>query len=591
MALRPANVLLEALRAAGRRRMLVAVLALVSLGAAFGLARGLAGPHVGGVVTTVARVQVGHPLPAQTTISFDLVLRTREAALTAYVSGLFERGSPDYEHYLTPAEFGARFGLRASALAALQRRLRTLGVSVLGGYPQRTALRVQASAATLRRTLGIEMRSFRTTSGTLYRAPVGAPAPPPTLASWVVAFSGLSTRPIARTNFLPTAAGPAMRPQDVRGAYDLYPLYQSGIEGAGQTIDILSIDGFNPTGFERYSAEMGLSTTPPKIVTLEKADLNDQSGESSLDTEVIHAIAPQAKIIDYQLDFQDLADAINQVVASHNATIVSSSFGACDTTTADPAALALGSGFRKDVNSALLAAAATGMTFVFSTGDNGGYQCYAFDPKDHNVTVEFPSDSPYVLAVGGTVLSINNNEQYAGETAWGDPATTQGGGGGVNPDDAAPSWQSAVAVPSIAHGHRATPDVSAAAGADSSWWTNNGSGSSSGDGWGGSYGTSASAPFWAASLLLVTEFMKKEGVGPLCFATPLLYQVAEQSWKYPPFHDVTSGNNLVYNAVSGWDFATGWGSPDVADLAADTALYRHSHPLPAGSHACAAAPR
>ena len=51
--------------------------------------------------------------------------------MAAYVRGLFERGSPDYEHYLTPTEFGARFGLRTSALAALGRRLQSLGVSVL----------------------------------------------------------------------------------------------------------------------------------------------------------------------------------------------------------------------------------------------------------------------------------------------------------------------------------------------------------------------------------------------------------------------------------------------------------------------------
>jgi len=56
---------------------------------------------------------------------------------------------------------------------------------------------------------------------------------------------------------------------------------------------------------------------------------------------------------------------------------------------------------------------------------------------------------------------------------------------------------------------------------------------------------------------------------------------------YEPFHDVTLGGNRYYDATPGWDFATGWGSPDVYNLATAAVAYRQAHPLPSGANACA----
>jgi len=576
-----------AVSARGRRRLAtaLAVASAVGVGAAFAPGGGPAPGLHGGARARVALAAVsapgrGTPLPGTRRVTFDLVLRVDTHARDVFLRRLFEAGAPGYERYLTPAQFGRRFGLRPAAQRALVRRLSALGLRVQRTYPQRTSLSVTASAATVRRVFGVVLRSYRLAGVAPYHAPDRTPGVPATLGRWVTGVAGLSTRAIARTDYLPAASGGALRPTDVRSAYDVLPLYQVGVRGAGQTIDVISLDNYSAAGFKRFSQVAGLPTTPPKIVTLEKPQINDGAGESSLDLEVIHQIAPQARIVDYQVAFQDLPDAINRIVARHDATIVSSSFGTCDTTGADPSSLALPASLRRDTENALSAAVATGMTFVFSTGDAGAYQCSREDPSDHRVSVEFPSDAPYTLAVGGTVLSIDNAENYAGESAWGDAASIAGGGGGLNPYDRAPSWQSAVGVPGVSTGARQSPDVSAAAGAGSPWYVNNGS--SQGGGWITAYGTSAAAPFWAASLVLVQGFLTQHHLGPLCFATPLIYDVAEGSWRYPPFHDVTSGSNLYYEAGPGWDFATGWGSPDLASLAADTASYRHDHPLPAG---------
>jgi len=80
-------------------------------------------------------------------------------------------------------------------------------------------------------------------------------------------------------------------------------------------------------------------------------------------------------------------------------------------------------------------------------------------------------------------------------------------------------------------------------------------------------GTSAAAPFWAAAAILVNQY-----VGKRVISGPRLYQLASQAQTYPPFHDITSGNNLYYPATGGYDLATGLGTPDIFNLARDLAV-------------------
>lgn len=80
-------------------------------------------------------------------------------------------------------------------------------------------------------------------------------------------------------------------------------------------------------------------------------------------------------------------------------------------------------------------------------------------------------------------------------------------------------------------------------------------------------GTSAAAPFWAASMILVRQLAEEEGVGPLGTLGPTLYELAAQQADPPLFHDVELGGNLRDDAGPGWDAATGLGSPDVTALA------------------------
>jgi len=80
-------------------------------------------------------------------------------------------------------------------------------------------------------------------------------------------------------------------------------------------------------------------------------------------------------------------------------------------------------------------------------------------------------------------------------------------------------------------------------------------------------GTSASAPFWAASMALTLQLAQREGIARLGTLNPTLYQIAAEAAPGALFHDIIRGGNLLHQATPGWDYSTGWGSPRVAPLA------------------------
>ena len=123
-------------------------------------------------------------------------------------------------------------------------------------------------------------------------------------------------------------------------------------------------------------------------------------------------------------------------------------------------------------------------------------------------------------------------------------------------------------VPGVA-AHRGVPDVSADADQDT--------GLAAVLVTGGNFvigpavGTSASAPFWAAIVALADQYAGRH----LGFINPAIYQIGRSAQYHRAFHDITKGNNTVrdgsvtvkgFNATTGWDPATGWGSPDAQVL-------------------------
>ncbi len=524
------------------------------------------------------------PVGPSETVTFALALKmSQDGAVEQYLEDLYNPASPSYRHFLTAAEFGARFGLPLTRIEGVREWATAQGFRVLGSYDQRTAIRVQASAAQLADVFGVHLGSFLDpSSGTTFHAPLNAEQVPAAISDAVEGLSGLDTRPMrsAARQLVgtPTAAVPdsGLGPVDLAKAYDTIPLYEAGLLGDGQTIAIVSFDTFTQSDIDTYDREFGIDGPAVKRVAVGKklTTPGDGTVEVALDIEVVRAVAPHAQILNFEAEngTVDHADVIDAIVQDGRADIVTDSWGKCDVDEA------FGAGSRAHGLRALQAAAAAGISVFIASGDHGAFDCWSFDPSDHREAVDFPSASPYSISVGGTQLSVRTDGTYLSEAGWEDYLSTGGSGGGNNPTEKRPSWQVGPGVINeFSNGKRQSPDVSASAAVDSAYQIYSTT-PDHGSGWSHVYGTSAAAPFWAASMLLVRQLAEQQGVGPLGFVNPMLYALANSDQRDALFHDVTRGGNLQYPAGPGWDYATGLGSPDVTALAGAIVTYLRDHP-------------
>ncbi len=256
--------------------------------------------------------------------------------------------------------------------------------------------------------------------------------------------------------------------------------------------------------------------------------------------------------------------AIDAIVADGRAQIVSVSYGKCYA----PGYVSLAE--VQEAQASLQKAATAGVSLFAASGDWGAFSCHAFDKTDPQVSTFFPACTNNVVSVGGTNLEVRDDGSYLRETGWEDYLTTSGTGGGVSvvtgpdgPLETLPDFQVGVAGVDQIDG-RSCPDVAAAADSDTGYLLFYSDPETDVADWKMVGGTSGAAPFWAGVMALVQQQVNAAGIEKLGFVTPLLYQVAQQ---HPEaFHDVARGGNLVDVAGSGWDRATGLGSPDVAVL-------------------------
>jgi subtilase family serine protease len=511
-----------------------------------------------------------HPSPTgrlspSTPISFTLELRSAHGRrLQRALNAVEDPGSKHFRSFIDARSFGARFGLPRSSLAQLKATLRRDGLTIAAGYPQRTALTVRGSAASVGRLLGVHFVTYRDGTGDRWHAPNGRPRLPLTLRRFVSSVTGLSSRPV----FHPAEGVPlgGLTPTTVADAYDIAALHSAGFLGQGMKIAIVSFSDYDHSDPSVFDQRYGLSGPAPQVIGVDGgADSDAGADEANLDIDVVKMIAPDAQILFYEApgSASSYPDMINRIVADHQVSIISSSWGSCERQT--------GSSVVSANEQALKAATAAGISMFVASGDSGAYDCQRSDLADHQLTVDSPAASAYAVAVGGTRLNISPSGAYESESGWDDPLSNAGGGGGYTTLDARPSWQSGPGV-NTSVDKRGVPDVSADANQSTGWSTYDGGN------WGEAGGTSAATPFWAASMLLVQQYANSHHAGRIGFVDPILYAMAKGGQPYPPFHDVTAGSNRYYAARAGWDPATGLGSPNVYNLARDMAAYLQHHP-------------
>ena len=492
---------------------------------------------------------------ADTEVVLNFSLKTRQSRRLA---ALLASGQT-----VTPSQYQAEFGPDPVLVQAAISYLAGAGVAATW-HPGSTLIEADGPAPAVGAVLRVDIERYRLADGTVFYATLDPPFLTSPLAAVVTGVSGLDD--YRRTRGYAVHPG-GMKAADVLAFYNLNPLRSRGLDGTGQTIlfpEIESLPKNNVDDLDKFAKEFGLPPFDPLLTV--KHDSNwgtpqKPEGEAVLDLEIAHEVAPNAKLVVYTAgpQFVFLDRAFDQMVTDNLGSVISESLGICEPETS--------SGHRNLYSSIEDRAVAQGMSHFVASGDNGAYTC----GEDQDPAASFPATLPTVTAVGGTSVFESTTGAYFKEAVWGSPIDETGTGGGPSQIYPIPDWQKAV-EDANGHGFRQVPDVAADADPITGFHIVFGGEDTQAG------GTSAATPLWAATVALIDQDLKKKGLRQAGFANPAIYWMGANQTKLPanPFHDVTVGNNLAYNAAAGWDFTTGWGSMDADALDAAWVTYVRS---------------
>jgi subtilase family serine protease len=382
-------------------------------------------------------------------------------------------------------------------------------------------------------------------------------------------------------------------PAQLQQAYGLNALYSRGITGKGATIVIVEPYGSPTIASDLRAFDRAENVpNPPSLRIIRPAgkvphynpgnpDMVGWAGETTLDVEYAHAIAPGAKILLVETPgggrsgtaaLSPVLTAEKYVIRHHLGDVISQSFGITEQD--------IGSAAIRSLRGAYTAAYANHVTVLAASGDTGaaGLEASQTSYYTHAVT-SWPASDPLVTAVGGTHLDLDSSgNRNSADTVWNDTYSKNanqlvngsngpnplGTGGGKSAVFARPSYQSKVR--GITGGHRGLPDISmsaACSGAVNLYQTFGGQP----PGWYAACGTSESSPLFAGIVALADQVAGHR----LGLINPALYRLASQH--APGLVSVRSGNNTVsfrqggkrhtvrgYGARAGYNLATGVGT-------------------------------
>jgi subtilase family serine protease len=340
-------------------------------------------------------------------------------------------------------------------------------------------------------------------------------------------------------------------PAQIQTAYGFNQItYDNGTvqgNGAGQTIALIEVDNdltLN-TDLMNFDAAFSLpnpgsgwslTVTGQNGINLPNAPAEGvENAETALDVEWAHALAPAANILVVEANSSDnsnLYPAIYYAQSVKGVSVVSMSYTGGESSNDTNA----------DASVYVTPAGHTGITYVAASGDSG--------------TISHPSNSPSVVGVGGTSLTLGTNNTIASETAW------SGSGGGYSSVESEPAYQLAVQNTGL----RSTPDVSFDADPNTGFdlfYNGNSQAITVG-------GTSAGAPAWAALFAIADQGRALNGLDTLDSSSdtlPMLYSLYDTPLYDSAFNDITTGGNSGYSATTGYDAVTGLGTPKANFLA------------------------
>jgi len=581
----------------------VVVLAVVSKGFAqqSALKNRVAGPILDSDVVTMlgnvhpqarAENDRGLVVPETRLDRMVLVLQPSEKQqreLDALTEAQQQHDSPLYHQWLTPAEYGARFGVSSSDLARITGWLSSHGFAVEPLPAGRRLVLFSGTAEQVADTFHTEIHRYAV-NGVMHIANSQDPQIPVALAPVVAGV--LSMHDFRRAS----ASHPARQiasPQNTQGGthylfpadyatiYNLSPLYAAGKNGAGTSIAIVGRSNINLSDVSSFRSTSGLIVNQPTVI-LDGSNPGLVSGdqdESTLDVEWSGAVAPAAAVkfvVAASTSSSDGVDLSAQyIVNNKTATVMSTSYGSCEAY--------MGSGEMAFYNNLWQQAASEGISSFVSSGDSGAAGCNGgSSSKGSMAGVNGLCSSPYSTCVGGTEFNEGSGSywsatngtggasalSYIPEKVWNESASDGGSGlwssgGGVSQYFTQPAWQKGISGAN-SNGMRAVPDVALTAASHDGYLI------CEGGSWYVIAGTSAASPSMAGIMALVIQKQGGAGQGN---ANPALYSMLGASSN--PFHATPSGNNSVPGVngfiASGasYNLATGLGSVDANLLATE----------------------
>jgi subtilase family serine protease len=347
----------------------------------------------------------------------------QEQALEQFLKDAHTAGSASYHQWLTPDEFGKRFGPADSDIAAVTAWLESQGLTVNKVHPGRLAIEFSGNAGQLTAAFHMEIHRYSIADETHY-ANASDPQIPSALAAVVGGVSPMNSfraqsmiRVQGKTSYNKKthAAQPEwtypiggvtpvyeLAPADFAVQYDLGPVYAAGTTGTGVSIGILSASNIDLSLVQAYQSLFSLpANLPTVVVDGNDPGQNDAATEAYLDVEQSGAVAPGAQVVLYTSDGTVLTDPLLtsglRALEDNQVSVISMSYAVCEA--------ALGASGNAAWAQIWQEAAAQGITGFVSSGDAGSAGCDDFDTEqfaEGGLAVNGYGSTPYNVSMGGT---------------------------------------------------------------------------------------------------------------------------------------------------------------------------------------------
>ena len=507
-------------------------------------------------------LQPTNRLPAtnQMNLAIGLPLRN-QAALDKLLAEIYDPASTNYHRYLTPEQFTAQFGPTEQDYQSLITFAKTNGLTVTATYPNRALLDVCGNAAAVEKVFHVKLNEYRhPTEDRMFFAPDTEPSID--LNVPLLHVGGLDNffmpRPASskkkslndgRSGVAPalgSGAGGSYMGNDFRSAYVPGTL----LNGAGQSVALLELDGYNASDIASYESLAGLPNVTLTNILIDSFGGTPSSDDTEvcLDIELAISMATNlSRVIVYEgPNPGGPADILTRMANDNLARQISSSWMIGDNASFDTAYKQM---------------AAQGQSFFQASGDYGAY---------YSSVAQWADDTNITLVGGTTLNTTGPGGAYSSETVWNKYNTglgTNGSGGGTNFNGIPiPAWQTGINMTANLGSTtlRNVPDVAMAA--DNIFVVANGQPET------GVNGTSCAAPLWAGFCALVNQQATNTLQPPVGNINAAIYAIGKGPNYAADFHDITTGNNTnanvhnKYPAVPGYDLCTGWGTPNGQNL-------------------------